>query len=144
MPAQVKAWPQNYSGRGVGCKTPNIAAASTEGPVPRPKYLRYGFGDSDGAAFLLKMSGSCVSLKLAGTVNSLSAIESRLTPVSVLVISIGCPEALAPCSSAWFFLAPCSSAGLFLPTVMHIRIGRPGKSRKSGIFVLAASHNSDL
>src|ERR1700730_16841066 len=92
MPAQVNAWLQNYSGRRVGYKTPNIAdgtAASTEGPVPRPKYLRYGLGDNDGAAFLLKMSGSFASLKLAGTVNSLSAIESRLLPVSVLVISIG-------------------------------------------------------
>ena len=32
----------------------------------------YGFGDTDGAAFLLKISGSFASLKSAGTVNCLS------------------------------------------------------------------------
>src|SRR5207253_5575774 len=94
----------------------------------------YGFGDTDGAAFLLKISGSFVSLKSAGTVNSLSAIELRLTPVIVLVISVGWPEALGSCPPAAFCL----------PTIMRIWIGKPGKSRKSGIFVLAASQNSDL
>src|SRR6266700_7891029 len=92
----------------------------------RRKYLSYGFGETVGRAFLLKTSGSFVSLKLAGTVNTLSAIESRLTPVMVLVISVGWSGALPP-------------AGFTLPTIMRIRIGRPGKSRKSGIFVLAAS-----
>src|SRR5437773_1497382 len=96
--------------------------------------LCYGLGETVGAAFLLKISGSCVSLKLAGTVNSLSAIESRLTPVTVVVISVRCPESLAPCSLAWFSLS----------TIMRIRIGNPGKSRKSGIFVFAASQSSDL
>src|SRR5438876_11331562 len=90
--------------------------------------MRYELGATDGAGFWLKISGSFLSLKLAGTVNWLSATESRLTPVTVLVISIGCPEPLAP----------CSPAGFSLPTIMRIRIGKPGKSRMSGIFVLAA------
>ena len=50
--------------------------------------LRYGLGESDGAEFFLsKMSGSFVSLKSPGTVNSLSLIGSRFTEVIVVVIS---------------------------------------------------------
>src|SRR5262249_41151534 len=98
------------------------------------KGVRYGLGDTDGAAFLSKISGSFVSLKSAGTVNSLSGIEARLTVETVLVISAELSEALASCSPAAFRL----------PTITRIWTGRPGKSRKSGIFVFAASHNSDL
>ena len=92
MPAQVKAWLGNCSGRRVACKMRH--AQPTRLPLQKTstlldrKCLRYGFGDTDGSAFLLKMSGSFASLKLAGTVNTLSAIESRLTPVMVLVISV--------------------------------------------------------
>jgi len=51
--------------------------------------LRYGFGEPDEVAFLLlKMSGSFVSLKPPGTVNSLSLIGSWFTEVIVLVISV--------------------------------------------------------
>src|SRR5438034_6964074 len=50
------------------------------------------------------------------------------------IISVGWPEASAPCPPARFSVA----------TIIRIRIGNPGKSRKSGIFVFAASQNSDL
>src|SRR5215469_5016740 len=51
---------------------------------------RYGFGETDGPAFFLrKMSGSLVSLKSLGTINSLSLIGSSLTEVIVVVISVG-------------------------------------------------------
>ena len=107
MPAQVKAWLGNCSGRRVACKMryaqPTLrkyspaTAGKLSGRLPLEKMftlldrkcLRYGFGEMVGDAFLLKISGSFVSLKLAGTVNTLSAIESRLTPVMVLVISVG-------------------------------------------------------
>src|SRR6266496_2096689 len=95
----------------------------------------YGFGETDGAGFsLLKMSGSFVSLKSPGTVNSPSLIGSWLTDVTVLVISVPCPDGLAP----------GLSAGISLLRIIRVRIGSPGKSRKSGILVLAASQNSDL
>ena len=42
------------------------------------------------------MSGSFVSLKSPGTVNSVSLIGSWLTDVIVLVISVPCPDGLAP------------------------------------------------
>ena len=52
---------------------------------------RYGLGETDGAGFsLLKMSGSFVSLKSPGTVNSLSLIGPWPTEVIVLVISVPC------------------------------------------------------
>src|SRR5207244_1902959 len=51
--------------------------------------LRYGFGETGEVAFfLLKMSGSFVSLKSLGTVNSLSLIGFWFTEVIVLVISV--------------------------------------------------------
>src|SRR4029450_13662573 len=50
---------------------------------------RYGLGEADGAGFcLLKMSGSFISLKSPGTVNSLSLIGSWLTGVIVVGISV--------------------------------------------------------
>src|SRR6266536_3288363 len=135
MPAQVKAWLGNCSGRRVACKMRYTQPTRLKTSTPlRRKYLSYGFGETVGRAFLLEISGSFVSLKLEGTVNTLSAIESRLRPVMVLVISVGWSGALPP----WL------SAGFALPTIMRIRIGSPGKSRKSGIYVLAASQNSDL
>ena len=51
--------------------------------------LGYGFGETGGVAFfLLKISGSFVSLKSLGTVNSLSLIGFWFTDVIVLVISV--------------------------------------------------------
>src|SRR4029453_16058362 len=97
--------------------------------------LRYGLGEMDGAGFCLsKMSGSFISLKSPGTVNSLSLIGSWLTEVIVLVISVPGVDGLVP----------GFSAGVSLLRIMRVRIGSPGKSRKSGILVLAASQNSDL
>src|ERR1051326_1384118 len=75
------------------------------------KRVHYGLGDTDGAAFLSKTSGSFVSLKSAGTVNSLSGIEARLTAETVLIISVGWPETLAS----------CPPAPLCLPIITRIR-----------------------
>ena len=93
MPAQMKALLGNVAAGASPAKC--RYAQPTRLPLQKTstlldrECLRYGFGEIVGGAFLLKMSGSFVSLKLAGTVNTLSAIESRLTPVMVLVISVG-------------------------------------------------------